>query len=40
MRYDLDSSLISIMQGEMYLRDNDAIANCVVVMLVTRIPHP
>ena len=39
MRYDLDSSLIAIMQGEIYLCDNDVIANCDVVMLVKRIPH-
>ena len=38
--YDLDSHLISIMQGEIYLCDNDAIAKCVFVMLVTRIPNP
>ena len=40
MKYGLDSPLISIMQGEIYLCDNDAIVTCVVVMLVTRIPHP
>ena len=40
IRYDLDSPLISIMQGEIYLCDNDVVDNYVVVMLVTMFHHP